>query len=153
MRSGNVSGWYARLDRECPSRLEQIDTWLTAWEKALRHSQPVAAMLPPHWPTLPASLLTDPGHVFDHLLCRHDAESDGRSPRGAHPTPTRLADAVIAAELRQDIPPSSVNGNHKPNVSLDALPPGFRMHLDKLNLREDEAVSYTHLTLPTICSV
>ncbi|MCH2359334.1 MAG: hypothetical protein MK235_07480, partial [Candidatus Poseidoniales archaeon] len=104
MRSGNVSGWYARLDRECPSRLEQIDTWLTAWEKALRHGQPVAAMLPSHWPTLPASLLTDPGHVFDHLLCRHDAESDGRSPRGAHPTPTRLADAVIAAELRQDIP-------------------------------------------------
>ena len=138
MRSGNVSGWYARLDRECPARLEQIDTWLTAWEKALRQGQPVAAMLPPHWPTLPASLLTDPGHVFDHLLCRHDAESDGRSPRGAHPTPTRLADAVIAAELRQDISPNSVNGNHKPNVSLDALPPGFLMHLDKLNLRDDE---------------
>ena len=138
MRSGNVSGWYARLDRECPSRLEQIDTWLSAWEEALRQGQPVAAMLPSHWPTLPASLLTDPGHVFDHLLCRHDAENDGRSPRGAHPTPTRLADAVIAAELKQDISPSSVNGNSKPNVSLDALPPGFLMHLDQLNLEDNE---------------
>ena len=29
------------------------------------------------------NLLTDPRHVLDHLLARHDAESDGRSPRGA----------------------------------------------------------------------
>ena len=45
-------------------------------------------------------LLTDPGHVLDHLLARHDAESDGRSPRGAHPTPPRLADAVICSEMK-----------------------------------------------------
>ena len=60
--------------------------WLDAWENSLRTHQPIAALLPEDWPTLPANLLTDPGHVLDHLLARHDAESDGRSPRGAHPT-------------------------------------------------------------------
>ena len=92
MQNG-VSGWYARLDRTLADRKQQIDIWLTTWEKSLKTFQPIAALLPEDWPTLPANLLTDPGHVLDHLLARHDAESDGRSPRGAHPTPPRLADA------------------------------------------------------------
>lgn len=122
---GNVSGWYARLDRECSDRLEQMQIWLGAWENALRTKQPQASHLPDHWPTLPASLLTNPGHVLDHLLCRHDAESDGRSPRGAHPTPTLLADAMIADELRADVTVSSA-AEPEPSLNFAALPPAFR---------------------------
>ena len=81
MQNG-VSGWYARLDRCLNDRKTQIEMWLDAWENSLRTHQPIAALLPEDWPTLPANLLTDPGHVLDHLLARHDAESDGRSPRG-----------------------------------------------------------------------
>ena len=141
MRSGNVSGWYARLDRECSSREEQIHTWLSCWEMALSKHQPIAAVLPQNWPTLPASLLTDPGHVLDQLLCRFDAENDGRSPRGAHPTPVALADAIITDELRIDVTPMSTK-NTQPKISLDALPPGFRLHLNELNLDaiEDEEI-------------
>ena len=134
---GNVSGWYARLDRECEDRIEQMNIWLNAWEEALRTHQPQASQLPSDWPTLPASLLTDPGHVLDHLLCRHDAESDGRSPRGAHPTPTRLADAIIADELKSDV----VMGGSAPslsNVNLAALPPAFRAQAEAIN-DENEA--------------
>ena len=96
MQNG-VSGWYARLDRCLDNRQTQIEMWLDAWENSLRTHQPIAALLPEEWPTLPANLLTDPGHVLDHLLARHDAESDGRSPRGAHPTPPRLADSIISS--------------------------------------------------------
>ena len=134
---GNVSGWYARLDRECEDRIEQMNIWLDAWEEALRTHQPQASQLPNDWPTLPASLLTDPGHVLDHLLCRHDAESDGRSPRGAHPTPTRLADAIIADELREDI---SMNAEPvQSNVNLAALPPAFRAQAQAMNHQQDAA--------------
>ncbi len=135
---GNVSGWYARLDRECEDRIEQMNIWLDAWEEALRTHQPQASQLPSDWPTLPASLLTDPGHVLDHLLCRHDAESDGRSPRGAHPTPTRLADAIIADELRADV---SLNGSEPivTNVNLAALPPAFRAQAEVINDKKDAA--------------
>ena len=76
MQSG-VSGWYARLDRCLGDRTEQIHIWLAAWEQSLLVHQPIAALLPEDWPTLPANLLTDPGHVLDHLLARHDAEADG----------------------------------------------------------------------------
>ena len=38
--------------------------WLDAWENSLRTHQPIAALLPEDWPTLPANLLTDPGHVL-----------------------------------------------------------------------------------------
>ena len=137
MRSGNVSGWYARLDRECSSREEQIDTWLSSWEVALSRNMPIAAVLPQNWPTLPASLLTDPGHVLDQLICRYDAEKDGRSPRGAHPTPIALADAIIADELRVDLPPISSRIT-PPKINLDALPPGFHIHVDELNLENNE---------------
>jgi len=132
MQSG-VSGWYARLDRCLENRTEQIHIWLAAWEKSLLVHQPIAALLPEDWPTLPANLLTDPGHVLDHLLARHDAEADGRSPRGAHPTPPRLADAVIASELLESLTrpktPTQPSSMH-----LNNLPPGFRQHLEKLNL-------------------
>lgn len=132
MQSG-VSGWYARLDRCLENRTEQIHIWLTAWEKSLLLHQPIAALLPEEWPTLPANLLTDPGHVLDHLLARHDAEADGRSPRGAHPTPPRLADAVIASELLESLtrPKTPVQST---SMHLNNLPPGFRQHIEKLNL-------------------
>ena len=132
MQSG-VSGWYARLDRCLSQRTSQVDIWLNAWEESLRSHQPIAAILPKDWPTLPANLLTDPGHVLDHLLARHDAESDGRSPRGAHPTPPRLADAVIASELHETLtrPKAPVKSA---SMQINNLPPGFRQHIEQLNL-------------------
>ena len=152
---GNVSGWYARLDRECEDRIEQMNIWLDAWEEALRTHQPQASQLPSDWPTLPASLLTDPGHVLDHLLCRHDAESDGRSPRGAHPTPTRLADAIIADELKVDV---SLNGSSPilTNVNLAALPPAFRAQAEAINVEdraEDTRVLLSSMQLLDVCEV
>ena len=74
LRFGNVSGWYARLNRECPDRIEQIDIWLSNWESSLARSMPIAAIIPENWPTLSASLLTDLSHVLDQLLCRTEAE-------------------------------------------------------------------------------
>lgn len=132
MQSG-VSGWYARLDRCLSERPAQVEIWLDAWENSLRNHQPIAAILPMDWPTLPANLLTDPGHVLDHLLARHDAESDGRSPRGAHPTPPRLADAVIASELHETLtrPKAPVKSA---SMQINNLPPGFRQHIEQLNL-------------------
>lgn len=133
MMQNGVSGWYARLDRCLADRKQQIEIWLTTWEKSLKTFQPIAALLPEDWPTLPANLLTDPGHVLDHLLARHDAESDGRSPRGAHPTPPRLADAVIASEMRDCL----VNPTKPVQTSsflVSNLPPGFRQHVEQLNL-------------------
>ena len=133
MMQNGVSGWYARLDRCLADREQQIDIWLTTWEKSLKTFQPIAALLPEDWPTLPANLLTDPGHVLDHLLARHDAETDGRSPRGAHPTPPRLADAVIASEMRESLvnPTKPVQPS---NFLMSNLPPGFRQHMQQLNL-------------------
>lgn len=133
MMQNGVSGWYARLDRCLADRNKQIDIWLSTWEQSLKSFQPIAALLPEDWPTLPANLLTDPGHVLDHLLARHDAESDGRSPRGAHPTPPRLADAVIASEMRETLvnPKKPVQQS---NFLMSSLPPGFRQHLEQLNL-------------------
>ena len=132
MQNG-VSGWYARLDRCLSDRKKQIDIWLNTWEQSLKSFQPIAALLPEDWPTLPANLLTDPGHVLDHLLARHDAESDGRSPRGAHPTPPRLADAVICSEMKENLvnPKKPVQQS---NFLMSNLPPGFRQHVAQLNL-------------------
>ena len=132
MQNG-VSGWYARLDRCLADREQQIAIWLSTWEQSLRTFQPIAALLPEDWPTLPANLLTDPGHVLDHLLARHDAEIDGRSPRGAHPTPPRLADAIIASELKDNLvnPKKPVQQS---NFLMSNLPPGFRQHVSQLNI-------------------
>ena len=137
MKSGNVSGWFARLDRICPNREEQIDVWLTSWELSLKKQKPIAAVLPHEWPTLPASLLSDAGNVLDQLICRFDAEKDGRSPRGANPTPVALVDAIIADELVNDIEPTTTN-KQQPKINLAALPPGFHIHLDEMNFDEDE---------------
>ncbi|MDB3858830.1 hypothetical protein N9289_02325, partial [Candidatus Poseidonia sp.] len=61
MMQNGVSGWYARLDRCLADREQQIDIWLQTWEQSLKSFQPIAALLPEDWPTLPANLLTDPG--------------------------------------------------------------------------------------------
>ncbi len=128
-----VSGWYARLDRTLSDRKSQIGIWTNAWSNSLTARKPVAALLPADWPTLPANLLTDPGHVLDHLLARLDAETDGRSPRGAHPTPPRLADAILKSEMLE---PALIQVEEEinPKMPLDSLPPGFRAHLEKFNL-------------------
>ena len=150
MQNG-VSGWYARLDRCLTDRNQQIEIWLNSWEKSLKTFQPIAALLPEDWPTLPANLLTDPGHVLDHLLARHDAENDGRSPRGAHPTPPRLADAVIAAEMKESLV-NPVKPVQPSNFLMNNLPPGFRQHLKQLNLpnapsenKSDQGAEHTAL--------
>ena len=71
--------------------------------------------------------------MLDHLLARHDAESDGRSPRGAHPTPPRLADAVICSEMKESLvnPKKPVQQS---SFLMSNLPPGFRQHVEQLNL-------------------
>ena len=82
--ASDASGWYARLDQECPDRIEQIRLWLDSWEQSTKSKAPIAAYLPRKWPTLPAGLLYDPGAVLDRLLSRYEAVSDGRSPRLSH---------------------------------------------------------------------
>ena len=143
--AGGVSGWYARLDRICPDRIEQITEWLDAWHDSLHTNRPVAACTPSEWPTLPAGLLADPGNVLDQMLARHDADRDGRSPRGAHPTPPRLADAMVASELHgalQEIVEEPV----RPAFDPAALPPGFIPHLAELESMIDveESVEKDH---------
>ena len=98
--ASDASGWYARLDHVCPDRGEQLSGWLDSWEEAISHGTPIAATMPNHWPTLPAGLLSDPGAVLEHLLSRYEAVSDGRSPRGAYSTPSRLVQTVLADELK-----------------------------------------------------
>ena len=133
------------------------------------HKLPIAATMPGSWPTLPAGLISDPGAVLEHLLARHEAVSDGRSPRGAYSTPDRMVRAVLADELKGH---SKSTKEPPATLSLAAMPPGFRAYAEKLNqtalsgseeasegaiqageITRTGAVSYTHLTLPTICSV
>ena len=128
--TSETSGWYARLDHECSSRIQQIEIWLDAWLLATKQGQPIAATLPRGWPTLPAGLLSDPGSVLDHLLARHEAESDGRSPRGVYATPGKFVDAILCDELhygrnRKKEPPAT--------LSLTALPPSFRVFAEQFN--------------------
>ena len=153
MRHDGVSGWYARLDRVIDDRPEQIQIWLSAWEQSLRKKIPVAAHLPEDWPTLPATLLTDPGNVLDHLLARHDAELDGRSPRGAHPTPPKLADSIIISELIEAVQEEIEDEEDTPLLPLDALPPGFRQQIALLNLahlQNDVAPEYDAAALEDV---
>ena len=98
--TSETSGWYARLDHECPERTQQIEIWLDSWLDATKKGLPIAATLPNHWPTLPAGLLSNPGTVLDHLIARFDAQSDGRSPRGVYAPPARFVDAILYDELR-----------------------------------------------------
>ena len=137
----DASGWYARLDQECPDRVQQIRLWLDSWEESTKANVPIAASLPRSWPTLPAGLLYDPGAVLDRLLSRYEAVSDGRSPRGAFSTPGRLIQAILADEIGQG---SRKRKEEEPvTLSLSAIPPGFRDFAEKFNnnvssSREDE---------------
>jgi len=136
----DASGWYARLDRSCENRIEQLDSWLDAWEESIRHNIPIAATMPSDWPTLPAGLLSNPSAVLDHMLARYDAETDGRSPRGAYATPARFADAMLADELGAR--GAGVTTSMPTEISLAALPPGFRAFAAEMNaantIDEDE---------------
>ena len=127
----DASGWYARLDRSCENRIEQLECWLDAWEDAIRHNIPIAATMPNDWPTLPAGLLSNRGAVLDHMLARYDAEIDGRSPRGAYATPARFADAMLADELGER--GADVENPMPTGISLAALPPGFHAFAAKMN--------------------
>ena len=128
--SSETSGWYARLDHECPERTVQIGTWLESWLQATRLNLPIAAVLPNNWPTLPAGLLSNPGTVLDHLLARFEAKSDGRSPRGVYPIPAKFVDAILYDELQY-----GRNKNTEPpaTLSLAALPPSFRALAEQFN--------------------
>ena len=133
--TSETSGWYARLDHECPERTQQIGTWLESWLEATKKGLPIAATLPNNWPTLPAGLLSNPGTVLDHLIARYDAQSDGRSPRGVYAPPARFVDAILYDELRhgrgkKKEPPAT--------LSLAALPPSFRGFAKQINENIDE---------------
>ncbi len=128
--TSETSGWYARLDHQCPDRSEQIGVWLDSWMSATKKGQPIAAALPLSWPTLPAGLLSNPGTVLDSLLARLEAENDGRSPRGIYSTPAKFMDAILYDELhhgrnRKREPPAT--------LSLAALPPSFRAFAKEIN--------------------
>ena len=128
--SSVASGWYARLDHVCPDRVEQLEKWIDSWEEAVLHRMPIAATMPGSWPTLPAGLISDPGAVLEHLLARHEAVSDGRSPRGAYSPPDRLVRAVLADELKGH---SKSTKEPPSTLSLAAMPPAFRAYAEKLN--------------------
>ena len=130
--ASDASGWYARLDHVCPDRGEQLSGWLDSWEESISHGTPIAATMPNHWPTLPAGLLSDPGAVLEHLLSRYEAVSDGRSPRGAYSTPSRLVQTVLADELKS-VTHSKTAKSPPATLSLAAMPPGFRAYAERLN--------------------
>ncbi|HIG33868.1 MAG TPA: hypothetical protein EYQ11_03180 [Candidatus Poseidoniales archaeon] len=137
--TSETSGWYARLDHECPERTNQIEIWLDSWLEATRKKQPIAATLPNDWPTLPAGLLSNPGNVLDHLLARFDAQRDGRSPRGVYAPPARFVDAILYDELHYD---TSKKKEPPATLSLAALPPSFRTFAKQFNenITEDGVV-------------
>ena len=130
LMTSETSGWYARLDHECPERTEQIEVWLDSWLEATKKRQPIAAALPNNWPTLPAGLLSNPGSVLDHLLARFDAQRDGRSPRGVYAPPARFVDAVLHDELQHG---NSKKKEPPATLSLAALPPSFRGFAKQFN--------------------
>tara|TARA_B100001996_G_scaffold186298_1_gene142490 strand:- start:254 stop:2293 length:2040 start_codon:yes stop_codon:yes gene_type:complete len=130
LMTSETSGWYARLDHECPERTKQIEIWLDSWLEATKKKQPIAAALPNNWPTLPAGLLSNPGSVLDHLLARFDAQSDGRSPRGVYAPPARFVDAVLHDELHHG---NSKKKEPPATLSLAALPPSFRGFAKQFN--------------------
>ena len=69
-------------------------------------------------------------------LARHDAESDGRSPRGAHPTPPRLADSIISSEMLEATIQPKVK-KQTTNMHLADLP-WLPKHIKKLNFPPSE---------------
>ena len=130
--ASDASGWYARLDHVCPDRCEQLAGWLDSWEESISHGTPIAATMPNHWPTLPAGLLSEPGAVLEHLLSRYEAVKDGRSPRGAYSTPSKLVQAVLADELKSSTR-NKTSKSPPATLSLAAMPPGFRAYAERLN--------------------
>jgi len=130
--ASDASGWYARLDHVCPDRCEQLAGWLDSWEESISHRTPIAATMPNHWPTLPAGLLSEPGAVLEHLLSRYEAVNDGRSPRGAYSTPSRLVQAVLSDELKSSTR-NKTSKSPPATLSLAAMPPGFRAYAERLN--------------------
>ena len=134
--TSETSGWYARLDHECPERTQQIEIWLDSWLEATKKGLPIAATLPNNWPTLPAGLLSNPGTVLDHLIARFDAQSDGRSPRGVYAPPARFVDAILYDELRHG---RSKKKEPPATLSLAALPPSFRGFAKQINENIDDS--------------
>ena len=134
--TSETSGWYARLDHECPERTQQIEIWLDSWLEATKKGLPIAATLPNNWPTLPAGLLSNPGTVLDHLIARFDAQSDGRSPRGVYAPPARFVDAILYDELRHG---RSKKREPPATLSLAALPPSFRGFAKQINENIDDS--------------
>ena len=134
--TSETSGWYARLDHECPERTQQIQIWLDSWLEATKKGLPIAATLPNNWPTLPAGLLSNPGTVLDHLIARFDAQSDGRSPRGVYAPPARFVDAILYDELRHG---RSKKKEPPATLSLAALPPSFRGFAKQINENIDDS--------------
>ena len=134
--TSETSGWYARLDHECPERTQQIEIWLESWLEATKKGLPIAATLPNNWPTLPAGLLSNPGTVLDHLIARFDAQSDGRSPRGVYAPPARFVDAILYDELRHG---RSKKKEPPATLSLAALPPSFRGFAKQINENIDDS--------------
>ena len=134
--TSETSGWYARLDHECPERTQQIEIWLNSWLEATKKGLPIAATLPNNWPTLPAGLLSNPGTVLDHLIARFDAQSDGRSPRGVYAPPARFVDAILYDELRHG---RSKKKEPPATLSLAALPPSFRGFAKQINENIDDS--------------
>ena len=134
--TSETSGWYARLDHECPERTQQIEIWLDSWLDATKKGLPIAATLPNNWPTLPAGLLSNPGTVLDHLIARFDAQSDGRSPRGVYAPPARFVDAILYDELRHG---RSKKKEPPATLSLAALPPSFRGFAKQINENIDDS--------------
>ena len=72
------------------------------------------------------------GRSNDKLLSRFEAVADGRSPKGAYSTPSRLIGSILADELASGGP--SKKKESPPSVSLSAIPPGFRDYAEKLNM-------------------
>jgi len=129
--AGDPAGWFARVDHECKEREQQIRIWIDAWEKSVLENSPITATLPTNWPTLPVGLLSDLGMVLDQLLCRYEADKDGRSVKGAYSIPAKFVDIVLSDEFK------NTNNIKKKEplatISLAALPPGFRAYAEQMN--------------------
>ena len=65
------------------------------------------------------------------LLARNEAESDGRSPRGAYATPAKFAESILSDELKDT--KEEVSKEPSAALSLSALPPSFRAYAQKFN--------------------
>ena len=64
-------------------------------------------------------------------MARNEAESDGRSPRGAYATPAKFAESILSDELKDT--KEEVSKEPSAALSLSALPPGFRAYAQQFN--------------------